>query len=217
MELNGLAGRLYRVCEWIMNLAYINLLWILFTLCGFVAAGMWPATVAMFAVMRKWLQGEDVPVFRTYWGYYKQEFVKGNALGYILSAVGILLWFDLRWFLTFDSPLSEVFTVVTLVMGLLYAFTSLYLYPVYVHFEMPFFHYFRATLLIGMSHPFSTILMVVSYGAVLYLLLMFPGLLPFFGTSRCAMVISWYAASVLAKVGAMREQADGQGQAKDQA
>lgn len=36
MELNGLMGVLYRFAEWIMRLAYANLLWILFTLTGLV-------------------------------------------------------------------------------------------------------------------------------------------------------------------------------------
>lgn len=205
MELTGWTGKLYRACEWIMNLAYINLLWILFTLGGLVVLGAWPATAAMFAVMRKWMHGEDVPVFSAFWTNYKQAFVKGNALGYLLLAFGLLLWFDLRWFSAFDIPFAEGLLAVMLVVGLLYVLMAFYLYPVYVHYEMAFFRYFRVALLLGMSHPFSTILMVVACGLLFTVFLVFPVLVPFFGISGCAVILSWNANRVLSKIEQAKE------------
>ena len=37
--MEGLIGGIYRYSEWIMRLAYINILWILFTLLGLVVFG----------------------------------------------------------------------------------------------------------------------------------------------------------------------------------
>ncbi|MGY0702716.1 DUF624 domain-containing protein [Bacillus subtilis] len=57
MEHDGSLGRMLRFCEWIMRFAYTNLLWLFFTLLGLGVFGIMPATAALFAVMRKWIQG----------------------------------------------------------------------------------------------------------------------------------------------------------------
>lgn len=81
MELNGFVGVLYRTSEWIMRLVYLNLLWIAFSLLGIVLFGFFPATAAMFSVVRKWIMGEtDVRVFKEFWQTYRKEFWKSNRL-----------------------------------------------------------------------------------------------------------------------------------------
>ena len=70
--IHTLANGFYRFCEWVMRLAYLNLLWIGFTLAGAVIFGLAPATAAMFAVTRQWTLGKtDVPVFQTFFGRLK--------------------------------------------------------------------------------------------------------------------------------------------------
>ncbi len=75
MQMGGIMGGFYRVSEWIMRFAYVNILWGLFTLAGLVLFGFMPATVAMFTVIRKWLMGEtDIPVFKTFFASFKKRF-----------------------------------------------------------------------------------------------------------------------------------------------
>ncbi|WP_084028990.1 YesL family protein [Bacillus sp. J33] len=64
-----------------MRLVYLNLLWIAFSLLGIVLFGFFPATAAMFSVVRKWIMGEtDVRVFKEFWQTYRKEFWKANRL-----------------------------------------------------------------------------------------------------------------------------------------
>jgi uncharacterized membrane protein YesL len=94
MESQGLVTVIYRICIWISKLAYINLLWILFSLIGLVVLGITPSTVGIFAVVRKWLrEGIDhTPILQTYWTTYKKEFWRANLLGFVFLIIGIILY-----------------------------------------------------------------------------------------------------------------------------
>jgi uncharacterized membrane protein YesL len=95
LELTGLMGGLYRACEWIMRFFVTNVLWLLFNLpivffvlnlllaetINAVAVSMlpiailvpfvfFPATTAMFAVVRKWIMKQpDIPIVRSFLKY----------------------------------------------------------------------------------------------------------------------------------------------------
>lgn len=65
--MNGFIDGYYRFAVWITRFAYLNLLWIAFSLVGLGVVGFFPATAAMFAVVRKWVHGEkDIPVFQVF-------------------------------------------------------------------------------------------------------------------------------------------------------
>ncbi|KPC99769.1 hypothetical protein LR69_02005 [Geobacillus sp. BCO2] len=91
MRTGLLDGKLYRACEWITRLAYINLLWLVFTVFGLVILGIAPATVALFTIVRKWLlfHDHDVPVLKTFVRTYKGEFWRANRIGLLLMAAAI--------------------------------------------------------------------------------------------------------------------------------
>lgn len=85
----GIMGGFYRISEWIMRFAYVNILWIAFTLIGLVFLGFFPATASLFAVVRKWIQGNnEVPIFSFFWTNYKSSFLKSNILGISIVIIG---------------------------------------------------------------------------------------------------------------------------------
>ena len=70
--MNPTSGFIYNVLEWITRFAYLNLLWILFSLAGGVIFGFFPATIAMFAIAREWLKGNRNTNFNTFWKHYRE-------------------------------------------------------------------------------------------------------------------------------------------------
>lgn len=79
MREKGMMAMMYGACEAIMKIAWLNTLWVLFTLGGGVVFGWAPSTAAMFTVVRKWLLGRtDAPVFKTFYQTYKKEFFKNK-------------------------------------------------------------------------------------------------------------------------------------------
>lgn len=83
--------------EWIMTLAYLNLLWVAFTLIGLFFFGIGPATISVFSLVRtKLRQGDLSHIFSKFKAEYKKHFKAGNICFWILAAVAAFLYVDIR-------------------------------------------------------------------------------------------------------------------------
>ncbi|WP_062050050.1 YesL family protein [Bacillus sp. JCM 19034] len=190
MEMSGLMGGFYRVSVFVSRLAYINILWVLFTLLGLVIFGFMPATVAMFAVTRKGIRGaNDISVFKMFWQTYKKEFVKANLfgvffvfIGYIIYANFVLLAEQIVW--------MQIVRYLLLVLTVVYSLTLLMFFPVYVHYDVKPIEKFKVAVLLTLSYPQYIIFMAVSVVAVQYLVMYIPGLIPFFTCSLIAFILT---------------------------
>src|SRR5690625_5662858 len=102
MQTNGIIGGLYTITEWATRLALTNILWLIFNIpvllsvltllivtsmhdLIFISAitvillplFFFPATSAMFAVIRRWIIGEvDVRIISSFWQHYKRNYVR---------------------------------------------------------------------------------------------------------------------------------------------
>lgn len=184
------SSKLYSVLEWIMRIAYINLLWFGSVLLGLIVFGFYPASVAMYTVIRNLnVKNTDFNIFKTFITTYKKEFFKSNAIGFILLLIGYVLYLDLIWLRDIQGLLFYVMQVALVFVGLVYIITLLYIIPTYVHFNLKFSEYFKHALLIGLFSPLMTILMVIGLVAFYYLYRLIPGLIPVFGVGMTAAFI----------------------------
>ncbi|MDO7269252.1 YesL family protein [Shouchella clausii] len=194
MELTGMWGSFYRVSVFISKLAYGNALWLGFTVLGLGLFGVAPATVALFAVTRGWVNGqwEEVPVFKTFWQTYKQEFWRANGAALALFLVGFLLYWN---FTLFAGPGLAMMVVrgLLLIVSVLYGSMLLLYFPTYVGFDLKGLNRVRAALLIGCGHPLHLILLGASLYGLQFLFMSMPGLILFFGAASVAYLISWVA------------------------
>lgn len=199
MELEGMTGRFYSICEIISRLAYANLLWIGFTLLGLGIFGFMPATTALFAVTRKWIMGErDVPIFKTFWATYRKEFLKSNMYGAVLFFIGYIIYVDLVLLPT--GGLFSVLRTAIFICGIIYFIMLLYIFPIYVHYDWKKSQYVKYALLIGVSHPHYTVLMGVGVASLYHLCMKFPGIIPFFSMSLLAYVMMWTVYKVIRRL-----------------
>lgn len=196
-----LAMGYYQICIWIMRMAYINLLWIAFSLLGLGVFGFFPSTVAMFVVIRKWVTGEkDIPIFQTFWDAFKKDFIKTNVLGYILFFVGFILYIDLKFVQGQSSVFFTILKFGLLILFFIYFIILLYIFPIFVHFQLTFKQYIKWSIVIGIVHPILTLLMVAGVLVAYYVTFsMVPGLMIFFGGSTIAFVIMWGAFQTFSK------------------
>ncbi|UOE93045.1 YesL family protein [Alkalihalobacillus sp. LMS39] len=199
MEMNGWVGGFYRVSVIISRLAYMNLLWMLFTLVGFGLFGIMPATVALFAVMRKWIiQNEEFPLFSTFWQCYKAEFVKANGFGLFFAFFGFVLYINFS--LAAEQVIwMTVIRYVLLVLTIVFLMTFLLFFPVYVHVKSKGTHYIKSAFLLSIAYPQYMILMGIAIVAVQYVLMFLPGLIPFFTASLISYVMTKIA-SIIFKI-----------------
>lgn len=180
----------------ILNLVYVNILWVLFTLLGLGVFGIGPSTYALVSICRQWIRGNSVPVFKTYWQYYKENFKESVIISWIYLFVGFVLVVDLltvtNWYLR----------VALLIVGCIYLLSLVYIFPIMAHYNWDgIFLKIKMSFLFGIAClQYSLIFFLVA--GVLYwaAITFFPGVLTFFGVSFLFFLITWTANQVFTRM-----------------
>ncbi len=176
---------------WMIKLAYINILWLLFTIVGLVIFGLFPATVAMFTIVRKWIRKENnVKIFSVFWIVFRTEFIKANGFGLLFILIGYILYYDFTFLQLNDGKLVYLLPVFIFIL-VSYAVTLLFFFPVFVHFDLRFFQYIKQSFLIAITSPIETLLIAVSIILIYFAITLLPGMIPLFSGSVIAVAITW--------------------------
>jgi len=187
--------------DWVTRIALLNVLWIIFTLLGAVILGLFPATAATFTIARKWVSGEtDIPVVRTFWECYKKDFVQSNLLGYILSVIAYVLYLDFVFLTVSPSKAVYFLTIPFIIIAFIFTLAALYVFPVFVYYDMKLFQVLRTAFVIMVLHPLQTFTMLIGCLGVIVILWTFQGLVIFFGPAVLAVVIMMPAYKTFQKI-----------------
>ncbi|MBY0144366.1 YesL family protein [Neobacillus niacini] len=190
--MGGSIGGVLKIPVILLNLAYLNLLWVLFSILGLVFFGFFPATTSMFAVIRKWVMGDlEIPIFKTFWSHYKKYFLKSNLLGLVITLVGFFLVFDIRLVQQFHSGHMLFFYYFLLMIALILGLTVLYVLPVFVHFELSIYKIIKTSFSFMIVSPLSTIMMFAGGIIIFFILKSLPGLVFIIGGSLTSLLIMW--------------------------
>lgn len=183
-------NRIYSATEWISKFAYINILWIGFSLVGLVVLGFFPATISMFTIIRKWIRGEgDIPIYRTFWITYRSEFLRGNRLGLLVAAVGGLMVLDVVFMNKSLNSFTNVIQIPLYLLMFAVVMTMFYLIPVFVHYELKLIQIIKNSFLIMMISPIENLVMIAGMVAMYFVVKFIPGIGFFFGGSLSAAII----------------------------
>src|SRR5699024_4659850 len=148
--MKGLANGLYYLFEWITRFAYLNLMWICFSILGLILLGFIPSTVAMFEITRKWNRGEyDIRIFNTFWRYYKKDFLRANLIGYVFLLIGYILSIEFQILRANSSAVYFIASYGVVALFILYFITLLYFFPIFVHFNLKLYEYIKWPFIIG--------------------------------------------------------------------
>ncbi|WP_027410333.1 YesL family protein [Anoxybacteroides tepidamans] len=201
MPVDGREAQLYRVCDWMVKLAYANLLWLVFSLIGLVAVGLAPASISLFTVIRKWLiEEENIPVFKTFFHTYKKEFFRANALGLLIMLAMCVLYADFLYMLNEKGVMQGLFSAVLLMAIVFCIMIALYIFPIYVHYQLSVFQYIKYAFLIGATNPITTVAMIVSIFFLGIIFMYMPAFIPFFGASSFSFILMWGGLSCFRKI-----------------
>jgi len=204
---DGFFGGFYRFGEVIFLLLYVNVLWVLFTLLGGIVLGFGPSTVAMFSVFRKWSMGEsDIPVFTTFWKTYREEFLRANALGWVLAIIGLMLYVNLNYIELENTWFSAIIRYSILIAALIYSIMLIFIFPLYVHYESTFITYFKNSIFVAIYNPIRTIYAIAAIFTLYYVFVMLPSFIFFIGPSLVSMVIMWIAYRSFMRIEYKQEQ-----------
>lgn len=206
MSMNTVTSVIYSILEWITRFAYINVLWILFSLAGGIIFGFFPSTISMFSIMRDWLRGNtEAPLFNTFCTYFKKEFWKSNRLGLFIMAIVLLIGLDL-WYIqiSLNELLSWTYIPLFAFMVLFLIFLF-YLFPSFVHFDLKVTQIIKNALFIMLISPLHTLLVILCLGSLYVVMTLVPALVFIFGGSSYAFVTMWLSLDAFNKI--QRKQA----------
>lgn len=177
--------------EWIFKILLLNFYWFIFSLLGLFVLGLFPSTAALFATIRQDIKsGEDIKLFRNFFHYYKQEFMKANILGYILLVSVVILLFNLQVIGYMDaSILNSTLMVMTYILLAIIALVSVFIVPIYVHYDFSILGYLKYSAIMVIGKPFHAIAMLALIAVTFYLYYIVPGLIPALGVSLLAYII----------------------------
>lgn len=184
--------KLSHIGNWIFNIAYLNLIWILFTLVGFIFLGLFPATVAMFAIVRKWLilGDREFNIFKTFWSFFRQDFFKINGFALLFYLIGYFLYFNITFLILNPNNFRFLIPGMT-IFSLAFLMTILFYFPVFVHFELKFFQYIKQSFLLAVISPMELIGMILSIIIIFGFIVLIPGITPLFTGSGVTICFSY--------------------------
>ncbi|WP_163538066.1 DUF624 domain-containing protein [Gracilibacillus sp. YIM 98692] len=192
--MNGLMSGVYKYSLWISRLAFLNVLWVFFSLIGLIIFGFFPATVAMFSIVRDWVKGkDDQPIISTFIKNYRKELIKGNLLGMIILFIGLILIIDIRFLFHNNSGIWMIVNGVTVMVTVIYLLTVLYVFPVFVQYELKLIDNIKNAFFYMLANPKATFMMVAATITLYLGMVYFPAVAFIFGGSLYAFCLMYYA------------------------
>lgn len=183
-----------KALEWFVTLAYLNILWIGFTLVGFIFFGFGPATIAVYKLIRKKLkQGDLSHVFKNFRTLFKEEFKQGGIYTALVFGAAAFLYIDFR----LVAALPQTTIIQILVIPALLILTALVI--VVATFTVGYYAEYRGTIIEALKKGFwvtliSPISIIVILHAFLFQFLIMsyiPGLFLFFSVTFYAFITEW--------------------------
>lgn len=192
MDSEGSMGIIYNISEGIMKFLTINLIWILFNVPivfflinllivkdtnGFIAISIillllmpfffFPATTGMFAVMRKWIMKErEIPVLRTFWRHYKENYIKSMMGGLIIEVIWIIFAVDYYFFTIYVSKFFSYLFIFIFIYLLVF---TLHFFSTIVHFESRLFNSLKNSMLITIGSPILSFGLGILNGLIIFI------------------------------------------------
>lgn len=218
METRGIMGGFYRISEWIMRFAAINLLWLFCSLpvlylgltllvnpdlnldffkswvllVGIVSPfTLVPASAAMFSVARKWVTGDpDVPLWRSYWRGYKENYLQSMLGGLIFLGLGVLLVINF-FFYRGQTGIYQVVSIIFIVLMVMVLAAFINFLCVTTHLHMKLMQIIKNSLLMTIGQPFNTLSLLLLNAAIVYISFRYTFLIVFFMGSLMATASFW--------------------------
>lgn len=190
-EYKGFTGIFYKITDWIVTLAGSNLIWIIFNLpllylafCMLFAQNInqlvilgvasllispfvfFPATSAMFAVIREWIMEEDIKIIRSFWRYYKENYARSMMGGLLIALMWLILMVDYYYFTTY---VADGFIYLFVMLSFFLFVFTLHFFSFTVHVYTKLRETFKNALLLTFGTPLLTLGLGVICALIFYL------------------------------------------------
>ena len=183
--MNLLDSRVYRWFEVATDFFLLNLMWLV--ACVPVVT-IFPSTAAMFGVVRDWSREKEGGLMRAFASRFRENFAQSLLIGvlWVLFGTALVLDFFVAGRLSF---VPEVVMKSLLVLAtILYASTSIFLFPAMVHYEMSWKALLKNSLLFSIGRLPTTAACLLFLAAVAVLTAILPVLILITGSVTASVI-----------------------------
>lgn len=172
IEVKIMDNKLYKTMEFLKNIFLLNTIWLL--MCIPIVT-IFPATTAMFAVLREWKTQGDIQVLSAYIRLLKENFKQGFFIGVVWLVFTSLLLGDLVITNQLNSNLKYVLFSFFFLLTIVYLFVTIMIFPVMAHYRVSWKGAIKNAFLLSIANLHYTILSLLILAAAILLCFYFPG------------------------------------------
>ncbi len=139
------------------DILLLNILW---TLCSIPIVTIGASTTAVYYVTLKLVRDEEGPTVRSFFRSFKENFKQATVIWLILLVAGLLIGFDLYFFLMLRTGASAFRTVMVAIFGafaLIYLFIALFIFPLQARFYSSVKRTFLNAFFVSVRHCFHSL------------------------------------------------------------
>jgi uncharacterized membrane protein YesL len=156
--MNLLDTRVYRWLETATDFFLLNLMWLVACL---PVVTIFPSTAAMFGVVRDWVREKEGSLTRTFIARFRENLGQSLLVGAIWTVFGVALFLDFLVANQLSYWAEIILKSVLVLVCTVYAFGSVYLFPVMVHYETDWKTVIKNSLLISIGRMPTTVVCLV--------------------------------------------------------
>jgi uncharacterized membrane protein YesL len=153
-----LNSRLYHSLDVFGSFLLLNLLWVALCLPLVTA---FPATAAMFAMLRDWVRGRDAYSLGGFFRYMRANFAQSLIIGLVWALLAVILVTDFLVLRLLDASLRLPFGMLLAVGTLCCVFASVYLFPLMVNYDLGWRAIIKNSFFIAFGQLGTTLLCLV--------------------------------------------------------
>lgn len=175
--------------EWLYEILKLHFLWMIYIIRGIIVAGIFPATAAMYAVVRHWqLKREPKPISELFKQFYHENFKIANQLGWLFLLASFALISNFLYIPTYPEKFRVVMYAIILSLAVFLLILWIYVFPVIVHYKLSVANLFTVMLKAGFVSLSGIIMQVLFVGIFLTIVYNLPALFVLFGITPLALV-----------------------------
>lgn len=180
--------------DWLVTLAYLNLLWLGFSLLGLIFFGVGPATFAVHSLVRKKIkQGDLAHVFSKFKTAFKQHFKEGNIYFSLVTAASLFIYVDIRVIqaLPQHTLIQLIVLPALLILSALVLIAATFTLGLYFEFGESLSKSIKDSFWLSLISPVAGIVMVHAFLLGLLIYTYVPALMLFYSLSFYAFITQW--------------------------
>lgn len=157
---------------------YLNILWLI---CSLPIVTIGPATTALYYTMLKIVSGDDSSTTSYFFHAFRRNFRQGTILGIASVLTGLLLFYDLLYYVIAPGSIQSVMQVVQIFIIIFYLMIVTWLFSVLAKFDNTIFKIIQSSFYLAFRYAGYSVIMVVSEISLLFIMFFYVPLLALWG------------------------------------